>query len=434
MDVCRICLSPDPVKDVLKIQTDKNMDNKSFIDIIMFCLDVQVSDTKISTKICLKCYRKIISFHKFKTLAMKNDAYLRSQNCELNNGASYKVDNEIKVEIMSISDINEDNVKDEMEIKNEEFMSHDYQSDDELLSVMKKIKYEFVEEETKENEPVKKKKGRPKKPKKDKSDNIEEKRVCDECGLVVRNLKDHMQRHLPDTKRKRFPCNLCEKIFASASAKYKHVKRKHLGIKKHCKVCDKNVVNLKQHVLVMHNSEALPYECIACKRRFITKSRLEVHMLIHTKDRPHACEQCGKRFRTKLTLSMHTRQVHDKEKTHLCQFCSKSFFKKHHLQIHLRSHTKEKPYGCKECGKYFSSSTTLKNHALIHSDVKTFNCTVCDMSFVRSGYLKAHMLSHTKEKRYACQFCNVKFHRSDHRKRHEYTAHKRHLAIETSDT
>ncbi|XP_031765179.2 oocyte zinc finger protein XlCOF6.1-like [Galleria mellonella] len=428
MEVCRICLASAIDKDITELSTDDNGQIRNYAHIILFCFGIQIiQDSKMSTKLCSKCYKKILSFYKFKTLALRSDTYLRANiDSEIKNEIFLRDD--IKSEIASLSgdefldDHKSDEVKDELFSKDDNNLK-DLPSDDEYLSVIKKIKYEHIAEETKENDPFKRNKKKFKKLKGQEG----KLQVCEECGKTVRNLKDHLHLHQPAAERKRIKCKLCDKTFSSHSARYKHNKIKHLGIKQRCTICNKFVVNVRSHQLVMHNSAALQHECVSCGRRFISQSALDVHMATHTKDRPFSCDLCEKSFRTKMVMLQHRRQVHEKEKSHLCQFCSKSFFKKYHLQIHLRSHTKEKPYECPDCGKCFSSTTILKNHRLIHTDIKLFACTHCDMTFCRSGYLRAHMVSHTKEKRYPCKYCGVKFGRSDHRKRHEHTAHERHL-------
>lgn len=106
----------------------------------------------MSTKLCLKCYKKILSFHEFKCLALKNDAYLKSVQEE--NGVKNKVflTDDIKNEqILSVDcdDILDITVKEEpkdvLYLKNED-STHDYESDDEFLSVIKSIKNEYERE------------------------------------------------------------------------------------------------------------------------------------------------------------------------------------------------------------------------------------------------------------------------------------------------
>ncbi|KAI8435697.1 hypothetical protein MSG28_003950 [Choristoneura fumiferana] len=433
MSICRTCLKTPANKDISGLENDINEDNKNYLDIMLFCLDIKVNhNSNVTTNLCLSCYKKIISFYKFKELSLKNDAYLKSINPIKEDKEDILLDDtEIKNENCSVSDAdNIENfaieVKKEIEVKDEDALA-ELQSDDELLSVIKKAKYGSITNETKENVPIPKIYARSKKKKlKYENDKNNGRQVCEECGKSVRNLKDHAVQHQPKSERRKLPCKVCPKVFTNYSARSRHYKIKHLGLKKKCDICDKEVVSLRQHKLVVHEAAQLPYGCVPCGRRFISQSALELHMTTHTKDRAHECDVCQKKFRARMHLLLHKRQVHEKEKSHMCQFCSKTFFKKYHLQVHLRSHTKEKPYSCQRCGKCFSSSSTLRNHRTIHSDVKQFSCQLCDMAFARSNYLKNHMISHTRERRHPCQYCGLRFGRSDHRKRHEWTAHQKH--------
>lgn len=78
---------------------------------------------------------------------------------------------------------------------------------------------------------IKKSRGRPKQ--------IKKKEICEECGKEVWDLKKHAIMHRPVQERKSIKCKECDKLFSSYSARYKHYKIKHLGIKQHCDICNK---------------------------------------------------------------------------------------------------------------------------------------------------------------------------------------------------
>ncbi|CAL4234718.1 unnamed protein product [Meganyctiphanes norvegica] len=81
------------------------------------------------------------------------------------------------------------------------------------------------------------------------------------------------------------------------------------------------------------NSEAIPYECSHCGKRFIHNGHLIIHMKIHTVERPYKCNQCDKAF---------TRNGD------LCR--------------HKKIHTGVKPYQCNQCDKTFSQNSVLITH------------------------------------------------------------------------
>ncbi|XP_063361934.1 zinc finger protein 436-like [Cydia amplana] len=453
MDLCRTCLKTPANKAMVELERGINVDNKNYFEIMLFCLDIEVTqDSKITTNLCNICYRKIISFYKFKALSLENNAYLKSLNPVISqedqklslyvdeNGIKHEnpldtdeygssiveeYRTEIKVEIDVKNDVKFGNVniKNEEQLENiqmeaQDDMLEDTEPEKEPLSVVKKIKNE--KSKRKSRVKISKKRGRPPKSK-------PEYQMCEECGKPVRNLKQHSVLHKPKGERQMFPCKVpgCPKLLFTVRGRKYHYKSTHLGLRFKCEICSKEVTNLSAHRLLAHNRAALPHGCASCGRRFLSRSALATHTTAHTQDHAFECDGCQKKFRSKPFLSRHIRQVHEKERKFQCEFCSKGFFRKSGLNEHLRRHTEDRPYKCEECGKAFAWSSTLKSHRLIHSDEKKFHCQLCDKSFIKAGYLSAHMVSHTKEKRYPCGFCGVRFGRSDHRNRHEFTAHKK---------
>ncbi|KAI5651930.1 zinc-finger double domain-containing protein [Phthorimaea operculella] len=394
MNLCRVCLSTSANRDIRELKTTKKEGSKSYMNILSFCcLDfIQVAEeSNTTTKLCSKCFRKILSYHKFKTLALQR------------------------------FDIASHGVKDDPEIK----LENDYK---ELLSNLKTIDDDddlggtdtivdtiIAANSVKEfdfDKPVRK------------------------TTKTIKSTAKHKREFDGDIKTpsikckkgyKVLPCKFCDKVFYSYKARSKHKIAIHLGVKRQCGVCGKQVANLSEHMSRIHNPEKPKLQCSICFKLFKLPSFFELHMREHTKENPFECDLCQKQFGNAEYLLRHKRRVHDKEKSHLCQFCSKQYFSKDKLKEHLRSHTGERPYECEDCGKAFYTGPDYRAHKQTHSSIKNFECDHCNSRFAALRYLRAHMRCHTKEKNYPCKYCGVKFGRSDHRNRHQFTAHEKHL-------
>ncbi|XP_063533549.1 uncharacterized protein LOC134743854 [Cydia strobilella] len=166
MNMCRTCLKTPADKRILELEKVIKDGNKNSFHVMLFCLDIEViEDSKITTNLCNNCYRKIISFYKFKTLSLKNDAYLKSlepavqlEDQKLSvyvdeNGIKHEnfldpddfgpslVENnaEFKIEVEVKEDKPLEDTK--IHVKNEDTLQ-DSESDEEPLSVVQKVKYE----------------------------------------------------------------------------------------------------------------------------------------------------------------------------------------------------------------------------------------------------------------------------------------------------
>ncbi|XP_076732786.1 uncharacterized protein LOC101465537 isoform X1 [Maylandia zebra] len=212
---------------------------------------------------------------------------------------------------------------------------------------------------------------------------------CNETFSISRGKKHHMIQN----NVKLYVCKICRKIF---------VRRYHLSM----------------HMRI-HTGEK-PYCCETCGKRFSIKRSLARHITAHTGEKPYCCETCGKSFSAKNSLSYHI-TTHSGEKPYSCEICRKCFGQSSALYLHKKTHTGEKPYHCDICGKSFRQAGHLSRHKKTHTGEKPYSCETCGKSFSQSSVLCAHKKIHTGEKPYHCEICGKNFSQKSHLSRHTKT-------------
>lgn len=104
-----------------------------------------------------------------------------------------------------------------------------------------------------------------------------------------------------------------------------------------------------------------PSVCNLCRRVFPSATALELHQRVHTGERPYTCPHCGKGFAQPNNLRVHL-LIHTGERRYRCSLCGKSFISSSHLKRHRTVHTQEKPYSCSRCGQSFSQMCSVRRH------------------------------------------------------------------------
>ena len=247
-----------------------------------------------------------------------------------------------------------------------------------------------------QQEPVAKKRGRPK--------GSKNKPLAEGEIRPPRKPPMNMKR-----KRPRLDCSHCPKSFYSVEQHRVH-EAEHTGQKPYiCQYpdCGKGFgskFKYWRHSLV--HEQPQNRQCPYCDRCFNRVDHLKNHVLTHDSNRQQwSCEKCGKHYLYRSTFLYHMAHHQAQDGPDLiCTLCHTEFSTREALIEHVHTHNRYKP-----------DLTRSKNH----------QCPKCQKKFTTSKDVRRHMVTHTKDRSFLCEFCPQTFARKDHLRRHYKSNHKK---------
>ncbi|XP_063899210.1 zinc finger protein 808 [Helicoverpa armigera] len=191
-----------------------------------------------------------------------------------------------------------------------------------------------------------------------------------------------------------------------------------------CRLCDEKIDSidiLKQHITTVHNIKL--YKDV--NNEFIP-FKLKIGSL--------TCVECGKNLAFFHALKKHMAEHFG---TFICDVCGAHYFEERHLIFHKNSHNKTtdvQMYPCTECEKTFRSKYSRNFHvSRIHKNEPAYPCNKCDEIFVSYHMRYRHKMNVHGEKRlFPCEGCDRVFDSRKTLRQHNQRTHLQLLRHECS--
>ncbi|XP_037356553.1 zinc finger and BTB domain-containing protein 40 isoform X1 [Talpa occidentalis] len=260
--------------------------------------------------------------------------------------------------------------------------------------------------------------------------------ACDKSFHFYCRLKVHMKR-CRVAKSKQVQCKECNETKESRKELEKHQleahgtvaeadipKKKKKRLPVTCDLCGREFAHasgMQYHKLTEHFDEK-PFSCEECGAKFAANSTLKNHLRLHTGDRPFMCKHCLMTFTQASALAYHTKKKHSEGKMYACQYCDAVFAQSIELSRHVRTHTGDKPYVCRDCGKGFRQANGLSIHLhTFHNIEDPYDCKKCRMSFPTLQDHRKHIHEVHSKEYHPCPTCGKIFSAPSMLERHMVT-------------
>lgn len=188
----------------------------------------------------------------------------------------------------------------------------------------------------------------------------EKRYTCDICSSTffhATNLNSHIK--VVHKGIRPHACPQCDKRFPNAFSLKRH-SLSHSGMARQW-FCTTWTRFLISFVITQLGEKS--HTCDICNKLFISATNLSIHKkTVHEGVRSFACDQCDKSFIHSYLLEQHKEAIHQGIRSNICKICDKSFSKASGLRRHLLAHTGR--YNCNNFiavsnAKYIFSKTSF---------------------------------------------------------------------------
>lgn len=177
---------------------------------------------------------------------------------------------------------------------------------------------------------------------------------CEEKELPPDGIIIHLNTHLEQWKDDvvlNCPARSCEKSFEYFNSFGRKMdKRRALEV-------------MEDHLRAKHTRISI-LSCDLCSKSFFSPMALKYHKRQHSDSTRFYCQTCSHFIRVELREKHLSSCSEDKKVSTKCLFCGKYFSSDNNLQIHKLIHFRNKPFNCDVCQKGFNQKGNLKTHKL----------------------------------------------------------------------
>ena len=117
-----------------------------------------------------------------------------------------------------------------------------------------------------------------------------------------------------------------------------------------------------------------------------------MHEASHLARKEFKCHICDYSASRKDLLKGHIKGVHDNERNEVCPLCGKRFLTRTKLDKHILTHSDKKLYSCDKCGTKLKNYSCVRSHMMnVHGE--KISCDICQKDFFKPEGLRRHRMS-----------------------------------------